>query len=464
MPPTSIQSVPPFASTSNSRLHALYSDISRQKRSNPTSYHANVNWWQRALESVVSSGAQHVQDAVHANGRVVLHAGRSLMDTLKVDGVGKPLGLGAVIDELRASKTFIPMSYFLDTKESIYDPGWLPTRIAAYVVGKPLWWTLEQLGIVGEDGFFTPGHRSQGSYDDKAWWGEYVIVSLVERAAESIIDRQHSKASSAADNLYDLEGFKAEFGTVLGLDILDDEDTRVMLKFLERDRSAIVMDNEVIKFVPQSTSMEERRVSTVDRGILELKTAITNMHAQIESLNSKMDEYTRKASEAIRLKRKAMALNYLRSRKLLEDLNNKRLTSLTTLESTLISVEAAAGDIEIMRMYESSTATLRAILAHPSLKRESIDKTLDALAEANADAKEIDDAVRIGADVALDTNEVDDEELETELNKLIEEATMESNEHRKVEERLGDAKMKVPREGFPGGSVEDGRAIVPSLA
>jgi charged multivesicular body protein 7 len=239
--------------------------------------------------------------------------------------------------------------------------------------------------------------------------------------------------------------------------------------------------------------MEERRVSTVDRGILELKTAIMNMHAQIESLHSKMDEwvhlivvevasdqvrYTRKASEAIRLKRKAIALNYLRSRKLLEDLNNKRLTSLTTLESTLISVEAAAGDIEvwyrlvkdkcywhiyqqIMRMYESSTATLRAILAHPSLKRESIDETLDALAEANADAKEIDDAVRIGADVALNTNEVDDEELETELNKLIEEATL---EHRTVEERLADAKMKVPRESLPGGAVEDGRAIVPSLA
>src|SRR5258708_4126876 len=52
-----------------------------------------------------------------------------------------------------------------------------------------------------------------------------------------------------------------------------------------------------------------------------------------------------------------------------------------------------------MRMYESSTATLRAILAHPSLRRESIDQTLDALAEANTDAKEIDDAVRIGADV-----------------------------------------------------------------
>lgn len=169
-----------------------------------------------------------------------------------------------------------------------------------------------------------------------------------------------------------------------------------------------------------------------------------------------------------------MALNYLRSRKLLEDLSNKRLSSLNTLESTMISVEAAAGDIEvrysisqarfinfcrqIMRMYESSTATLRAVLAHPSLQRESIDQTLDALAEANTDAKEIDDAVRIGADVALNH---DDQDVEMELNKLIEEATLESNEHRRVEERLDDGKMKVPREEVLS---QVNKATVPSLA
>ena len=34
----------------------------------------------------------------------------------------------------------------------------------------------------------------------------------------------------------------------------------------------------------------ESQVSAVDRGILELKTAIMNMHKQIESLHSKMDE------------------------------------------------------------------------------------------------------------------------------------------------------------------------------
>ena len=109
-------------------------------------------------------------------------------------------------------------------------------------------------------------------------------------------------------------------------------------------------------------------------------------------------------------------------------------------------------------MYESSTATLRAVLAHPSLQRESIDQTLDALAEANTDAKEIDDAVRIGADVALNH---DDQDVEMELNKLIEEATLESNEHRTVEERLDDGKMKVPREEVLS---QVNKATVPSLA
>ena len=160
-----------------------------------------------------------------------------------------------------------------------------------------------------------------------------------------------------------------------------------------------------------------------------------------------------------------MALNHLRSRKQLEDVYSKRLSSLSTLESTLISVEAAAGDIEvrlphelkidffkshlqIMKVYESSTATLRAILTHPSLQRESIDRTLDALADANTDAKEIDDAVRFGADVS---DQIDDADLEMELNRLIADAEQsEPNEHRKVKLQLGDEKLTVPQEELVG--------------
>ena len=55
-----------------------------------------------------------------------------------------------------------------------------------------------------------------------------------------------------------------------------------------------------------------------------------------------------------------------------------------------------------MKLYESSTATLRTLLSHPSLQREKVEETLEALAEVNAEQREIDDMIRMGVDVALD--------------------------------------------------------------
>lgn len=99
--------------------------------------------------------------------------------------------------------------------------------------------------------------------------------------------------------------------------------------------------------------------------------------------------------------------------------------------------------IQILKSYESSTATLRAILAHPSLERFAIDKTMEALAEANADAKEVDDAVRFGGNVAVGVEDalVDEDELEEELKALAKEAEQEKGEE--VERKLREA-GKVP--------------------
>ena len=75
-----------------------------------------------------------------------------------------------------------------------------------------------------------------------------------------------------------------------------------------------------------------------------------------------------------------------------------------------------------MQTYESSTATLRAILAHPLLQRDKVDETMEAMASANAEARDLDDAIRIGIDVAQADTGIDDAELEDELNNLIKEA------------------------------------------
>jgi charged multivesicular body protein 7 len=106
-------------------------------------------------------------------------------------------------------------------------------------------------------------------------------------------------------------------------------------------------------------------INPIDRGILELKSAVENLYAQVDGLQHKIDEFspifstslqmkmnsmfrcTQKASTALRQQHKAVALSHLRSRKQLDELLTKRLSSLHTLESTFIRVEAAAGDVEV---------------------------------------------------------------------------------------------------------------------
>ncbi|KAF7363605.1 hypothetical protein MSAN_01017500 [Mycena sanguinolenta] len=421
--------LPPYATTSLSRLQSIYSDISRQKHSNPASYNANIEWWRNTLEAITRSGIQQ------RGSNLVLTADAGLMDLLRVPGAGKPLALSTVVvakTELRIQKSLFTRADFLNSKESIYDSGWLPGRIAAYVVGKPLWWALEQLGVVGEEGFLT-----SATAKDTTWWGDYVVISLVEAAANDILTRQSLKSTGPADAVYSFENFKREFSSESH--VLTDTDATVLLRFLERDRRAVVVDKDVIKFIDTDSASALREITSVDRGILELKDAVSHLQAQVTEFQSKMDEYTEKASTALKQKHKPVAMTYLRMRKQIEDVLSKRLGSLTTLQATLLSVETAAGDVEIMKSYESSTATLRSILAHPSLQKESIEKTLDAMAEANLDAKDVDELIRSGTDVALGIETFDDGELEEELKALAREAETDD-----VQAKLGDVTLVTP--------------------
>ncbi|KAI0670392.1 Snf7-domain-containing protein [Trametes maxima] len=441
-----LSTLPTYASSSTARLKSLYSDFTHQKHSNPTSYASNVDWWRRTLEGALLRGwLSDSHNTSAASDRIVLHAtGVAFAEHFRVEGVGKPLSIPTVISELCASKALIPLPQFLNDSRSIYDPGWLPYRIASFVVGKPLWWALGQLGIVDSQA------NSFGDSSTAERWkkvkGDYVAVALLEGAAERILERQRQRdTGNLADSLYSEASFREEFASYAFENApLSELDVKVLLRFLERDKRAIVIKGEVIKFVEQGTTVPE--VTAVDSGILALKTGVEKLQAQAESLQRRIDDRTRQASEALRQKRKEVALTHLRARKQLEDVHKKRLDSLGLLESTLLRVETSAGDIEIMKSYQSSTATLREILSHPLLQRDKIDETMDAMASANADAREVDDAIQLGADMAQADRAVDDDELEAELAALVKDVEREKDEAaaQAQRERLAAGGLNVP--------------------
>lgn len=175
-------------------------------------------------------------------------------------------------------------------------------------MGKPLWWTLKQLSIVSADETIL----GDVSYEEK-WkrvMGDYVIVSVLERAADSVLARQRSKGMlSLADALYNMESFREEFAAhALDNVVLSKLDIRVLVRYLERDRKAVVTQggvgpsrdvqtcyntetcSQVIKFL-EPNSTEPPEITAVDTGVLELKTAVEKLEAQVDSIHTKIRQY-----------------------------------------------------------------------------------------------------------------------------------------------------------------------------
>jgi len=73
---------------------------------------------------------------------------------------------------------------------------------------------------------------------------------------------------------------------------------------------------------------------------------------------------------------------------------------------------------------------------------------MEALAEANVDAKEIDDAIRVGADVAVGVvDAVNEQELEDEWKAMVRE--LESEKEVKKEEQRQKLEEAVTTEDIP---------------
>ena len=141
--------------------------------------------------------------------------------------------------ELVDSRDAVPLQQFLTMSRSVHDPGWLSYRIAAFVVGKPLQWALHQLNL----------NSSEDESDTERWnriKGDYVLVGVVERAADAVLALQRARGVSLADTLYNFDSFRATFASsALPGATLSDKDLLVLVKFLERDRRVVFTEKEV---------------------------------------------------------------------------------------------------------------------------------------------------------------------------------------------------------------------------
>ncbi|TEY39220.1 hypothetical protein BOTCAL_0466g00020 [Botryotinia calthae] len=381
------------------RLAALYSDFRQQQTLNPDGYQANIEAWQKALAKAARAGVMPSQGS--SPDLLILRADDELLRALDTNEWGRPLSLGAVVQEAIAKKELMPLGEFMNATDSIYNRSW--TIKPWDIVG----WGLKQNGITFGGGKL-PG-------------GKLLILGNVEEAAKAFAGKSGAKTGRVG-RIYSKRMFKEEFGNVLGEHPLSDVDMDAFLKFLARDKKIIAYDGETIK-LKAPTDSKTPTITQEDTSIASLKSLIADLEIQTKLFAERVDIMERTAKEAVAKKKRVSALAALRSKKSAETTLANRHATLSQLEEVLSKIEQAADQVELVRVMESSTKVLSSLNKEIG-GVERVDDVVDQLREQMGQVDEVGDIIAEPGQSNVDETEVDDE-LEA----------MEKEETRKIEEK-----------------------------
>lgn len=182
---------------------------------------------------------------------------------------------------------------------------------------------------------------------------------------------------------------------------------------------------QTIRFRSQNDSPT---ITQQDTTVSSLKTLISTISKQTEELGNKIAELTATAKAALNNKNRISALAAVRSKKLAEHNLKQKLDTLAQLEEVYISIERAAGQVEVVQAMEAGANALHALHAKIG-GPERVENVVDDLREEMSKTDEIGNIINETAP-AVDEDEID-EELEA-----MEDAERQAKEDREVEDTL----------------------------
>ncbi|KXT08018.1 hypothetical protein AC579_2534 [Pseudocercospora musae] len=407
---------------SRSRLASLYSDFRFQRSTNPDGYQANSSAWLRALSSAAKAGLIPSQ-TTGSNSRFVLESSPELLRELQTQEYGQPLALGAVLEDAVKSKALVPLKEFLENTQSLYHKSWIPTP------WQGLTWALRQAGLIGA-----------GAHD-RLVRGQFVVVANVESAAQVVLERARKISTSEADRIYSKNLFARTFSTSLGVETISNHDLDVILTHLSRDLSALTFEKEsgVVKF-KTAAEPQPMPITSEDRSIASLRTLVSELQPQIESLTSRIAELDMVARTAVSEKQTIKAKTTLRQKKMANTKLQQRSDMLAQLEGVYASIEQASDQVQIVKVLQDSGKTLKSLNAQTG-GADKVSEVMDDLRESVMDTEQIGNAIN-----EVSAGEIDEGEVEDELEALekIEREKVEAKEREEREKR--EAKEREERE------------------
>ncbi|KAI1822272.1 hypothetical protein F4861DRAFT_408858 [Xylaria intraflava] len=364
------------------RLPALYSDFRPQRTLNPDGFAANVSAWNRGLANAALIG--HVPSKSHAQNHLTLELDSALLRALESKQFGSPLALGTALQEALATGEMIPLPQFLSATQSIYYKSWghVPWAMAG--------WALRQIGITGGPGDAMPNGKV------------VVVLQNLEVVAKAFSDATGHRIAPF-ERIFSRTHFRRTFeSSLLEGQRLSDNDFDVLIKFLSRDKGALVVDGNTIKI---RSASETPVISAEDSAIASLKELMADLTRQTEDLSRRVDELNQTALEMVGRKNRVSALEALRRRKMAEKNLATRHATLNQLEDVAAKIQQAADNVQLVRVMQSSTVALRSLNAQVG-GADRVDAVLDDLREQIAEVDEVGNVIAGAADV--DETEVDD--------------------------------------------------------
>ncbi|KAG9660915.1 hypothetical protein KCU64_g2894, partial [Aureobasidium melanogenum] len=394
---------------SRNRLQSLYSDFRLQKTSNPDGYQANSRAWLRGLTAAARAGRlPPASTAAGQPSHVVFGSGEELSRALNSQQWGRPLALGAVIQDAVERREFIPLDDFLNATKSVYAKSWIPSP------WQVVSWGLKQVGVASLFGA-----------SDKLSVGNLVVMANVEEAANAIIAKASQLDQSTTSLIFSRSLFESEFAHVLDPTqhpeaALSTTDFDILLRYLSRDKPYLSFTSSTIKLKSTSESAPQP-ITQQDTDIANLRTLIKALETQVSALTDRITTLDISAREAVAAKRTIQAKSALRSKKLAETTLHTRSATLSQLEETFTAIQTAADQVAIVSAMSASAKVLKSLHAEVG-GTEGVEEVVDRLRD---EMENVDEVGRIINEA--NTSKVDEEDVDEEF------ATMERMEREKKE-------------------------------
>lgn len=244
------------------------------------------------------------------------------------------------------------------------------------------------------------------------------LITVKQEAANAIARQASQNSDSLTSRIYSRDLFTKTFANALADSpsmTLSQTDISILLTYLARDKPLLSFSSSTgtIKFKAANES-HPTPITPEDTHIASLRTLITTLTDQTDTLTSKVASLDADVRAAVAAKNTLRAKSLLRTKKLAENTLAQRLATLAQLEDVYASIEQASDQVAIVHVMQSSAGVLRAL--HNQVGGvEGVEGVVDALRDEMDKAEEVG---RIIDEGNAGREGVDEDQVEHELREL----------------------------------------------